>query len=140
MSGAVVNPIVITDKLSGDVYWQMALDVTEGGVYGSGLGIALLGVSDIEQCIRIIMTTLPGTDPLRPTFGLNYLRFLDQPISLAAPLIVGLTVLALETWEPRISIVSVVPYSTQSSSIGVDITWAFKGQSASNTTTVVVGG
>ena len=38
------------------------------------------GVDDIVQSINIILTTIPGSDPLRPEFGSNVYQYLDKPL------------------------------------------------------------
>lgn len=142
MSALTVNPIVLQDNLQNTNRWQMALDSSLGGTYGIGLGEVLLGVAEIEQSIQIILTTLPGTDPMRPTFGLNYLQFMDLPINQAAPLMVSLISLALSLWEPRISVVSIIPFVQGTQGIlAVAIEWTYAGQpqSSPQTTTIVVG-
>lgn len=38
------------------------------------------GVDDIVQSINIILTTISGSDPLRPEFGSNVYQYLDKPL------------------------------------------------------------
>lgn len=72
-------------------------------------GEVVEGLYDINQCIRIILTTPRGTDPHRPLFGSDIWRWLDAPVGEAIPQVVREVVDALQAWEPRISLVSVVP-------------------------------
>lgn len=67
------------------------------------------GLDDIDQCIRIILTTPLGTDPLRPTFGCDLLPWIDRPREIAAAQLAGAALDALERWEERIAVVSVTP-------------------------------
>jgi uncharacterized protein len=64
------------------------------------------GMDDINQCIEIILTTIPGTDPLRPTFGSNIYKYIDKPLNIAIPNIYKAIIDALALWEKRIEIES----------------------------------
>lgn len=72
-------------------------------------GERVAGLGDIDQCIRIILTTPLGTDPLRPTFGCDILPWIDQPRDIAAAQLARAALDALERWEERIAVVSVTP-------------------------------
>lgn len=62
---------------------------------------------DIDQCIRIILTTRKGSDPHRPLFGCDAWLWLDKPANVAIPNIIRECVDALEMWEPRIELVRI---------------------------------
>jgi phage baseplate assembly protein W len=64
-------------------------------------GTIVSGVDDIAQCIRIILETPKGTDPLRPLFGSDHFLYLDRPLPAAVPQIVREAWDAIATWEPR---------------------------------------
>jgi phage baseplate assembly protein W len=89
------------------VDWSMALDATIGEGEGSGLGQVLQGIADVEQCLGIICTTPRGSDPLRPTFALDLLSFIDQPMNIAIPALVRELADAITTWEPRIILLAI---------------------------------
>lgn len=62
------------------------------------------GVEDIRQCIHIILTTIPGSDPLRPEFGSDVYRYLDRPHEdIEADIIYAVTQ-SLARWEKRITV------------------------------------
>ena len=103
----------------------------------------------VEQCIEIILTTPKGSDPLRPTFGTDLWRFIDNPIGFAVPAIVREVTGSISMWEPRVTLqsVSVVPASDLSSQTGahlnVSISWKLKlvdSPSAPQVTTVSISG
>ncbi|ERE07147.1 GPW/gp25 family protein [Pseudogulbenkiania ferrooxidans] len=71
------------------------------------LGEVVEDVADIDQCIRIILTTQPGTDPLRPLFGCDVWRWLDAPVDIALPHVVREVYAAIGMWEPRAEVVGV---------------------------------
>jgi uncharacterized protein len=102
--------ITLADIQSAD--WSLMLDATavQLGLSGpgSGIGNVVQGVADINQCIAIILSTPPGSDPLRPTFGCNLWRFIDYPVNAAIPHLVREITEALTIWEPRIKVLSVV--------------------------------
>lgn len=74
---------------------------------GAGIGGVVQNLDDINQCIIIILTTIPGEDPFRPTFGCNLFAYIDQPVAVAMAKLSGLVTNALATWEPRINVLSV---------------------------------
>lgn len=109
------------------------------------IGAIVQGLKDIDQCIAIILTTPRGSDPLRPTFGTDLWRFIDNPIDVAIPAVVREVSAAIAMWEPRVILqsVSVSPVSEGSSQPGshlsVSLAWQLKlaGPSSSSRVTVV---
>ena len=81
-------------------HWQLAL-----GSDGLHHGVAQQ-LGDISQCIRIILTTPRGSDPLRPDFGCDALNYLDMPLPTARPHLVR-EIRAALAWEPRIRVEAV---------------------------------
>jgi len=111
------------------------------------IGAVVQGIDDVQQCIAIILTTPPGSDPLRPTFGADLWNYVDNPISAAIPSIVKEVIAAITMWEPRVTVesVAVSPASDTSSQVGahlnVSITWRIKlSFSGPTTTTVAISG
>jgi len=82
-------------------HWQPALRRARAN------GEFVTGVDDIDQAIRIILTTPLGADAHRPQFGCRIHDYLDWPIDRARPHIVREVVAALTRWEPRIRLESV---------------------------------
>ena len=106
--------------------WSLALDKTVGRGAGSGIGNIVQSLSDIDQCIGIILTTIPGQDPLRPTFGCNLPQYIDKPLPIAQSKLVGAVTNALSLWEPRIKVARIVvqiPMSQQIGSLVVTVEW-----------------
>lgn len=85
-------------------------------------GSIVEGLSDIHQCIYIILTTVKGTDPLRPEFGCDIFRWLDRPVNQAIPNMVKETVLAINTWEPRVVVKQVTP-KIDVSTVSLKVEW-----------------
>ena len=52
------------------------------------------GIDDIHQCIDHIISTMKGSDVLRPEFGSDHFQYIDQPEDV-------------QRWEKRINIDSV---------------------------------
>lgn len=99
--------------------------------------------ADIEQCIRIILGSPLGSDPLRPLFGSRVHDYLDWPLETARPHIVRETVTALAAWEPRIEVVRVtVSRGTPAERGAVLVQWRLAGEYAGalTTTKVTLGG
>ena len=106
--------------------WSLELDQTAGGGAGSGIGNIVQALDDINQCIKIILFTIPGEDPLRPTFGCNIPSYIDKPLGVAQSAIVGNVTNSLTIWEPRISIQNIhvqVPSAANVGSLIVTVTW-----------------
>lgn len=59
---------------------------------------------DIAQCVYIILTTVPGSDPLRPHFGSDLYKYLDRPMNEAQPMLIYETTTAITKWEKRIKV------------------------------------
>jgi uncharacterized protein len=104
--------IVLSDIQSAD--WSLMLDANSAAssaqnatVAGSGLGNVVQGIADINQCLGIILSTPQGSDPLRPTFACDVWRWLDAPLTIARPALVGEIVEAITRWEPRVRMLRV---------------------------------
>lgn len=90
-------------------------------------GAVVLDSQDVDQCIRTILATPKGSDPLRPLFGFDGWHYLDWPINHARPHIVREIVNAL-AWEPRIKVLSVavdVADGGDYSQLNASVTWRF---------------
>lgn len=131
----------------GSADWSLALDSTEGGASGAGIGSVVQGLGDVDQCIRIILTTPRGSDPLRPTFGCDLWSYIDFPVNLARASIVREAAQAIAHWEPRVRLLSVTvsPVLDSSAQSGahltVTATWelALGGAVPQNTTVTIPG-
>lgn len=98
--------VTLTDISSAD--WSLTLDVTaQPPTAGAGIGKVVQGIDDVNQTIGIILSTPPGSDPLRPTFACDLWSLIDKPIDTTRPLIVREIVESLLNWEPRVSVLSV---------------------------------
>ena len=119
--------------------WELMLDSTAGGGPGSGLGQVCQSYADVHQCLKIIFSTIPGEDPFRPTFGCDLTQFLDRPLTVAIPAIVGAVSAAIADWEPRITLesVDVVASTTNIGTLMVTINWKPDMGSSSSTTTTI---
>lgn len=127
--------------------WSLMLDSTANGGPGSGIGRVVQGLDDVGQCVKIILTTPKGADPLRPTFGADLWRYVDAPISIARAGLVREITEAITLWEPRIDVVKVTTTPIQSdllqpgAHLSVDVVWRIKltggnlvGRTTQNTT------
>ena len=94
-----------------------------GDILGRGLafpfrvgqhgGLAMAeGVDDVEQAIRIILSTVPGERSIRPEFGCDIHAFVFEGLDAATFGHIERAIRrALERWEPRIT-VEAVDFST----------------------------
>lgn len=118
----------LADITSAD--WSLALDAP--GMRGSGLGQVVQGAADVDQCIRIILTTPKGSDPLRPMFAADIWQYIDYPVNAAIPAIVREVTQAITLWEPRVTLTGVkaAPITDDSTQSGahleVTISWQLK--------------
>jgi phage baseplate assembly protein W len=127
----------LADVTSAD--WSLELDATAGGGTGSGIGSIVQALDDVNQCIAIILTTIPGEDPFRPTFGCDITQYLDQPIQAAQSAIAGTVTNALATWEPRITVKSVTSTVSAASPGALDVTVSWVLKLAGTAPQIVIG-
>jgi uncharacterized protein len=85
-------------------------------------GRLVQGIDAINQNILVILTTAPGSDPLRPTFGADIFRWLDRPVNVALPNITREAVNAIRAWEPRVEITKITR-KVEESRIFLTIQW-----------------
>ena len=83
----------------------------------------LTDADEIDQTIIIICSTIPGSDPMRPEFGCDFLPALDMPLNRAAPLLIARLTRALATWEPRIKVVGTEVSATRQGVLTIILTW-----------------
>jgi phage baseplate assembly protein W len=84
---------------SSDRQWQPKL--------GGNPGEIVVGLDELEQSLRIVLTTPLGSVPGRPGFGSTLHEQVDQPITSVAPAIVKEVIRAVAACEPRITILAV---------------------------------
>ena len=65
------------------------------------------GLRDIDQSIRIILTTPKGSDAHRPDFGSDLHLYIDWPVNRVTPHLVREAVDAIRRWENRVTLVQV---------------------------------
>lgn len=106
--------------------WQFKLN---------GIGEIAEGVEDINQCIALILNTPKGSDPHRPTFGSDILKYVDYPVNIAKANIIRETIDAITLWEKRIKVNSVL-IDIQNEHLKIKVQWKLKDNSASGNTEV----
>lgn len=97
------------------------------------------GVDEISQCILIIVLTVEGSDPLRPTFGTPLLLLIDKPIAEVLPKMIKAIVDGIALWETRVD-VKTISYEVGVGSIDFIIDWAEKISEQPGTTKITVNG
>ncbi len=76
------------------------------------------GSEDIDQAIRIILSTRPGERVMRPTFGCRAYELLFEPFSASTITLLQEYVMeAIRMWEPRIEVTG-VNVVTESNGVG----------------------
>jgi phage baseplate assembly protein W len=70
----------------------------------NGGGAIVEGIVAIRQAIMLIVSTTKGSDPLRPNFGCDAIKYLDAPVNVAKPQITKALYDAIATWEPRVTV------------------------------------
>jgi hypothetical protein len=94
---------------------------------------------DIDQCIKIILTTPRGSDPHRPTFASDIHNYIDYPQTAVKQFLIKEVFESLLTWEPRIEIdgVNIRFNEVSLGSIEIEVRWRVK-QSILEQITVVI--
>jgi phage baseplate assembly protein W len=110
-------------------FFQPALssqvDGHASGLASDRLGELVTDTQDVDQCIRIILTTPKGSDPHRPLCGSNLHLYIDYPANSARPHIVREAVNALREWEPRIEVVKVTVSLVDVAALACVVEWKF---------------
>lgn len=102
-------------------------------------GSVVENLDDINQCIKVILETPKGSRAHEPLFGCDVWQFLDQPLGEALPRIINAVIEAVEEWEPRAKLTSVVPATTEAASgkITLRLEWQLKDYDAGTQQTEV---
>ena len=108
------------------VDWQFKLN---------GIGDVAEGVEDINQCIALILNTPKGSDPHRPTFGSNILKYIDYPVNIAKANIIRETIDAITLWEKRVKVDSVTVEINQTQ-INIKVQWSLSDGNVSDSVEV----
>ena len=99
------------------------------GVSATG-GIAMARrEQELEQAMRLILSTYPGERPMRPEFGCRLRDFVFQGASDETAALLGYEVqTALARWEPRCDIekVTVTPDPEERNLLFIDIKYSVK--------------
>jgi len=85
-------------------------------------GEVVEGWADIDQAIRIILTTPKGTDRHRPDFGFAGRSYLDWPVNRATPHLVREAIIAIRRWETRADVVK-IDIKVDGSHISLRVIW-----------------
>jgi uncharacterized protein len=94
-------------------HWQPAIGTS---------GEVVEGLRDIDQAIRIILTTPKGSDAHRPDFGSDLHLYIDWPTNRVTPHLVREAVDAIRRWETRVTVVQ-VQVSIDGAHITVRVQW-----------------
>lgn len=94
-------------------------------------GIALVTRErEIEEAIRLILSTSYGERPMRPEFGCGIHDYVFAPAdaTTAGQMVYEVRV-SLDRWEPRIDVtnIEVTPAPTDASTLYIDITYRIRG-------------
>ena len=94
--------------------WQVSINDT---------GKIVKDFDDIAQCIFLVLSTMKGSDPLRPEFGSEVYAYLDKPMNLVEPMLVYEVFSSLEKWEKRVRVrqVQVVATGSDKRVIKIDV-------------------
>lgn len=85
----------------------MGIDIT-GTLAGApiSLEIGAVGVAEIVQNVKIILSTIKGSVPLDRDFGVDA-EFLDKPMPVAMGLLTADIATQVEKYEPRVKVTKV---------------------------------
>jgi uncharacterized protein len=111
----------LTDITAAD--WSIKLDEP---------GSVVENLDDINQCIRVILETPKGSRAHQPLFGCDAWMFLDRPLDDALPGIVAAVIEAVEEWETRAVLTSVIPVRDEMAAgkITLQLEWKLKDYDA----------
>ncbi|MET9383045.1 GPW/gp25 family protein [Streptomyces sp. NPDC002928] len=95
-------------------------------------GIALVsGEREIEEAVRLVLSTAPGERPMRPDFGCAIHDLVFAPVNeQTAGRIQHEVLVSLDRWEPRIEVDEVeVTAGTDQSVLFIDVRYSIRGTS-----------
>jgi phage baseplate assembly protein W len=104
--------------------WSFPTTITPAG------SVRLIGGgADIDAAIRMILSTIPGERVMRPEFGCRMWSLIFAPLTAGTlGLIEQYVREALERWEPRIELDSVVAVADQDSAeVKIELDYRLKG-------------
>lgn len=104
--------------------WSFPLRISPTG------GIALVsGEKEIEEAIRLVLSTAPGERPMRPEFGCAIHDLVFAPVNeQTAGRIQHEVYASLDRWEPRIEVSDVeVTAGSDQSVLYIDVRYAIRG-------------
>jgi len=89
-------------------------------------GTIVTDADDVGQCLDFILATQKGSDPLRPTFGVDLAKYVDLPQNIAAPNLQKEMLYAVKTWEPRAEIKTITWTATAEGKLSFTVNWTSK--------------
>lgn len=98
---AFINPE--TSGVSATTNWQISAEA---------FGSTVEGANEISQAIALAVSTIQGSDLLRPVFGSNLWQYVDSSLQTSAAPIAAAIRAAVDIWEPRAKI-SRISYAYQ---------------------------
>lgn len=105
----------------------------------AGSGAVAEGLAAIRQSIQLILTTTPGTDPMRPEFGSDVYKYVDTPLPTAIPNMKKAILEALALWEPRIKVTAIPHGVKNNSNVLFSITYDILDDNISDTLDIIPG-
>ena len=84
-----------------------AQNTTNWQVYINDTSIIVRDIDDIAQSVYLILSTIQGTDPIRPNFGSLIYTYLDKPMIAVEPMIVWEVFDKVARFENRIRLTKV---------------------------------
>lgn len=86
------------------------------------------GVEEVDAAIRMILSTVPGERVMRPEFGCSMWEMIFAPLTAGTIGLIEQAVReALERWEPRITLESVIAEPEQESgAVHITVTYRIK--------------
>lgn len=100
------------------------------GVDATGQIALVRGSREIEQAMRLILSTYPGERPMRPRFGSRLRDFIFDGATWENAIAIAAEVRAsLRQWEPRATVndVIVTPEASDPGVLTIDILYTVKG-------------
>jgi phage baseplate assembly protein W len=101
-------------------YWQPKL---------GAVGEVVVGLDEVAQALDLLFATLPGSVPLLPEYGFDWLKYMDRPINTVLRRLERDMIATIRRWKPRIDVVAlkVEPLEAAAGSALACVTWRLKG-------------
>lgn len=103
---------------------------------GGKPGELVMGLDELEQSLRTVLTTQVGSVPGRPGFGSRLFELVDEPTNQVQPKAIREVLRAVAANEPRVVVTKVAVLPSEPGNLVLEVTWRPTNSDVSRPTTI----